>query len=395
MRVILQIIKKLLDNVKTTAENAQTMAETAQNAVKYCMAARDPFGSGSFSMNRKAETTIGKYSHAEGYQTTASGEASHAEGIGTTASGFNSHAEGRGTVARGRYSHAEGYETVASNDYSHAEGLCTTASGSESHAEGYQTTASGMFSHAEGMCTITQRKSQHVQGECNILDTNGGHIGERGAYAHIVGNGTSSSARSNAHTLDWSGNATFAGAVTGTGADYAEYFEWLDGNPDDEDRVGKIVTMEGDKIRYANPGDEIVGVVSGTAMVLGDNAEWEWRQKYLVDDYGRVITEMVEEFHEETDMETGEVIKTSFGFFPHRKLNPDYDPEQPYVRRSDRPEWETVGLFGKLHVTDDGTCVVGGYATAGANGIATASTEKTNMRVMKRINDTIILVLMK
>jgi hypothetical protein len=35
----------------------------------------------------------------------------------------------------------------------------------------------------------------------------------RGAYAHIVGNGTSTSNRSNAHTLDWEGNAWFAGDV--------------------------------------------------------------------------------------------------------------------------------------------------------------------------------------
>lgn len=37
-----------------------------------------------------------------------------------------------------------------------------------------------------------------------------------GKYAHIVGNGSSSSARSNAHTLDWSGNAWYAGTVEGT-----------------------------------------------------------------------------------------------------------------------------------------------------------------------------------
>ena len=36
----------------------------------------------------------------------------------------------------------------------------------------------------------------------------------RGTYAHIVGNGTAEDARSNAHTLDWSGNAWFAGKVS-------------------------------------------------------------------------------------------------------------------------------------------------------------------------------------
>ena len=34
-----------------------------------------------------------------------------------------------------------------------------------------------------------------------------------GKYAHIVGNGTGENDRSNAHTLDWEGNAWFAGDV--------------------------------------------------------------------------------------------------------------------------------------------------------------------------------------
>jgi hypothetical protein len=41
--------------------------------------------------------------------------------------------------------------------------------------------------------------------------------GNSGEYAHIVGNGDSENNRSNAHTLDWSGNAWFAGSVTANG----------------------------------------------------------------------------------------------------------------------------------------------------------------------------------
>jgi hypothetical protein len=32
-------------------------------------------------------------------------------------------------------------------------------------------------------------------------------------YAHIVGNGTKDSDRSNIHTLDWNGNAWYAGKI--------------------------------------------------------------------------------------------------------------------------------------------------------------------------------------
>ena len=112
-------------------------------------------------------------------------------------------AEGRKTTASGNYSHAEGGGTTASGTVSHAEGDSTTASGTVSHAEGDNTTASGTTSHAEGWGTTAQGNNQHVQGKFNIADT---------TSAHIVGNG-SPSKRSNAHTLDWSGNAWFAGDV--------------------------------------------------------------------------------------------------------------------------------------------------------------------------------------
>ena len=111
-------------------------------------------------------------------------------------------------IASGNYSHAEGNETTASGERAHAEGKDTTASGGESHAEGLHTVASGLRSHAEGEDTIASGDVQHVQGKWNIED-------RRSTYAHIVGNG-SSSARSNAHTLDWDGNAWYQGTVEGT-----------------------------------------------------------------------------------------------------------------------------------------------------------------------------------
>ena len=170
----------------------------------------------------------GYVSHAEGYETVASGQSSHAEGNLTIASGNNSHTEGQNTTASSNCSHAEGSSTVASNSCSHAEGnqttssgysahsegCYTTASGSYSHAEGYSTKASGDYSHAEGYYTTAQRRSQHVFGEYNILDTGGSSTYTKGTYIEIVGKGTSSSARSNARTLDWSGNEVLAGKLT-------------------------------------------------------------------------------------------------------------------------------------------------------------------------------------
>ena len=153
-----------------------------------------------------ANSASGKYSHAEGASSLASGRTSHAEGESTVAAGKAAHAEGAGTFATGNVAHAEGGWTEASGYYSHAEGSETFALGWSSHAEGSYTTASGSYSHAEGDGTIASSYAQHVQGKYNVEDTEDN-------FAHIVGNGNDGSTLSNAHTLDWSGNAWYSGDI--------------------------------------------------------------------------------------------------------------------------------------------------------------------------------------
>ena len=170
----------------------------------------------------------GTASHAEGDTTYASGSASHAEGANTSASSNYAHAEGQLSSASGLCSHAEGYNSTASGQNSHAEGYTCRAQALNAHAEGYQTYAqdnaahsegnltyaSGSASHAEGYGTVAQSSHQHVQGKYNIVDATG-------TYAHIIGNGTADNARSNAHTVDWNGNAWYQGEIRTGGTSYA------------------------------------------------------------------------------------------------------------------------------------------------------------------------------
>ena len=165
---------------------------------------------GSYSHAEGSGTlSSGNCAHSEGLSSRAKGEASHAEGVDTEA-GYGAHAEGYGSVASGSYAHAEGHKTTAEWG-AHAEGNQTKALSSASHSEGYLTTASGQYSHAEGHKTEAVGNAQHVQGKYNIIDV---VIDESGNsnYAHIVGNGTATK-RSNAYTLDWEGNAWFAGSI--------------------------------------------------------------------------------------------------------------------------------------------------------------------------------------
>lgn len=160
-----------------------------------------------------ATISSGQSSHAEGVQTTASGDYSHAEGNTTVASGECSHSEGINTNAVGNYSHSEGGDTNALDSFCHAEGCGTTASGPMSHAEGDTTVASGDYAHAEGRNTEASGSNSHAQnygtiasgaqqtaiGCCNIGDNSN-------TYLFIIGNGESTTSRSNALTVDWNGS---------------------------------------------------------------------------------------------------------------------------------------------------------------------------------------------
>lgn len=313
--------------------------------------------------------------------------------LAPTASGLYSHAEGYCTVAAGNYSHAEGYCVRATGYYTHAEGTNTIANAHYSHAEGHDSQSQGVASHAQNKGTIAKGYATTAIGQYNNDSSTNSNTYASINNAFIIGNGTdSTSGRKNAFRVTFDGKTYGLSAFNSTGADYAEYFEWADKNPNAEDRIGRFVTItNGNQIALANIGDEILGVVSGHAAVLGDAYEDSWNGMYDRDIYGRLQYEEVEVEYEEEDEEGNLVTRTAIE--THIKLNPNYDPTQTYIPRSERPEWAPVGLLGKLVVIDDGSCVPGGKCSCGINGTATASA--TGYHVLKRLDDTHIQILLK
>lgn len=188
-----------------------------------------------------------------------------------------------------------------------------------------------------------------------------------------IGNAPSSGVanQSSAMQVDFSGNVYAGGAYKTVGADYAEYFEWLDGNVDNQDRIGLFVTLDGDKIKLANKGDYILGVISANPSIVGNSAELDWHDKYKTDVYGRLIYD-----------ESHNLI-----------LNENYNDTLEYIPRGARKEYSKVGLLGQLVVQDDGTCEVNGYCMASVNGVATKS--DSGYRVIKRIDKTYIKIILK
>lgn len=203
---------------------------------------------GNFSHAEGSVTYAADSAHAEGSSTIAANSDSHAEGAYTNAMGFTAHAEGYGFTSNARISGAAGGKTYflssaltldkcktcigavvyysnntstsfatiigCNEDYTVIE-VDRTLSEEQAFDNTYVTIrhdgiAAGDYSHNEGFRTIATAEAQHVQGKLNVRDA-------ENKYAHIVGNGAEYGSRSNAHALDWNGNAYYAGDVYVTG----------------------------------------------------------------------------------------------------------------------------------------------------------------------------------
>jgi hypothetical protein len=228
-------------------------------------------------------------------------------------------------VERGKLINSGYWKFSNSGDYNDSQG------GSASHYFQHNASGSGTFI----VTAWNNSFNNFVQQNSCLRAANSAYS----FFAGVSGNGSSSFA-DNEFNLRGDGTGLCDGSWTGGGADYAEYFEWADNNPDAEDRRGISVVLDGDKIREAVAGEDPIGVISGNPSVVGDAAWNKWSGKYLRDDFGTYI----QEDYEVEDEDGNTVVQQ------RRKLNPAYDPDVEYISREQRPEWDCVGLMGKLRI---------------------------------------------
>jgi hypothetical protein len=132
------------------------------------------------------------------------------------------------------------------------------------------------------------------------------------------------------------------------GLDYAEYFEWFDGNPDGEDRIGYSVSLveNTNKIKKCEPGEIPLGVVSGTSSVVGGVAGIYWTGYWKNDEWGRPTYRQLKD-------DNGELVFNEDGTPKMKRAkNPEYDEtlSDTYLPRNKRNEWACVGLLGQVYI---------------------------------------------
>ena len=339
-------------------------------------------------------------------------------GLGSAVFGVSGNlASGRGSFVAG------GVNNTSTSQYSHSEGHSTHAQGVASHSEGSQTHAEGNYAHAEGSYAYALHERSHAGGsESQTLSNND----------FVRGNGTGNTSDPNNNILRShgdNGDLSIEGAYNNGGADYAETFEWADGNPDDEDRVGLPVKLSGEKIALAEASDpphEVIGVISGEPAVLGDAHSLKWKGILQRDAFGRRLTDNTwQKARFEADGVTTDVFRDSDGKlwsappgkanpeptpwdgpelpekitwepFEFYKINPDLDPGKTYTPRLARQEFDAVGMLGKLRVIDDGSCAAGGYAKVAGEGTFTGTTDHSQgWKVMRRVSERVVEILFR
>lgn len=281
---------------------------------------------------------------------------------------------------------AIGRNNVNSGNTSYAIGEGNTVSGDSSIVVGFLNGVTKNNVNCFGYGLSAGWAGQTILGKYNVVKDTSSDYGSL-----IYGFAESSTTKTNLFRVTRTQGVFAAGVYNSSGADYAEYFEWQDGNKAKEDRVGLFVTLDGEMIKIANSDDDfILGIISGNPSVVGDSYDDQYKDMYQKDIYGRYIIGDIE-IPEELN-EYGEIISNS-RVEKSPLINSNYNNNYKYIGRSQRSEWDCVGLLGKLVMRDDGTSKINEYVKSNDYGEATYSNEVTKFRVLSRLDKNHIKVL--
>lgn len=173
---------------------------------------------------------------------------------------------GTGNTATGTYSFTWGAEAKALEHYATAFGFSATASGRYSTAFGSNTTASGQYATAFGMYTTAQAFSSLAIGRYNVI------AGSSAAWIDtdplfVIGNGSSSSNRSNVLTVLKNGKVGIGTAAPAYGLDVVDTLSVAAFRMETGAINGNILTCDAEgNAKWSSPRKDEDWSITGTYM---------------------------------------------------------------------------------------------------------------------------------
>ncbi|RTX73761.1 peptidase G2 [Mammaliicoccus sciuri] len=280
------------------------------------------------------------------------------------------------TVTKGGFSAA----STGAGAIAQRSAVIASSGGSYAHSDRSTVIGSGAGSHAYGSrsAVINSLESETLPGSYCQTIVNSRGVKSPGNYHLLLGYGLNGADYANA-TIDIesvSGNIKTKGTVSSgqNFGDYAEYFESQSGQAIPN---GTIVTLDGRKVRKAQIGDIPIGVISGTAGVILGDQMFHHKDKFLKDEFGVTLTEwQTKEWQDDEGNWYSEEVEIPI-------LNPDYvEYEEDYIPRSERPEWNVVGLVGQVFTRFKGELKPNDYIKA-ENGVGVRDNVNGHYRVLE------------
>lgn len=236
----------------------------------------------------------------------------------------------------------------------------------------------GSKAYGSRSSVMNSLESETLQGAYCQTIVNSRGVKSRGNYAFLLGYGTDGAKYENT-TIDMSstsGNIKTKGTVSSgqNFGDYAEYFESQSGQ---EIPNGYMVTLDGRYVRKANINDKPIGVISGTAGVILGDQMFHHKDKFLKDEFGVTLTQTEKkEWQDDEGNWYSEEVEVPIP-------NPNYvEQDEDYTPRSERPEWNVVGLVGQVFTRIDSTVSVNDYIKPN-KGIGTKDNNNGYYRVLE------------
>ena len=151
-------------------------------------------------------------------------------------------------------------------------------------------------------------------------------------------------------------------------ATYGKYFEFLDGNPNNENRLGMTVVIEDNKIRFPRKNEPPVGVICRAAVIL-NSTENHITGKYIRDEFGIIQTNQIDvyvhavpntitttgstkiELYQVGQVPDGiEIQEQNRTIVQIPQMNPFYDPNTSINLVQNSKQWACVCIIGSIPV---------------------------------------------
>ncbi|WP_436890063.1 peptidase G2 autoproteolytic cleavage domain-containing protein [Mammaliicoccus sciuri] len=280
------------------------------------------------------------------------------------------------TVAKGGFSGG----TTGGGAIARRSAVIASTGGSYAHSDRSWLAGVGANSQAYGSrsAVINSLESETLPGAYCQTIVNSRGVKSPGNYHFLLGYGVNGADYANT-TIDMgslSGDIKTKGTVSSgqNFGDYAEYFESQSGQAIPN---GTIVTLDGRYVRKAQINDKPIGIISGTAGVILGDQMFHHKDKFLKDEFGVTLTELqMKEWQDDEGNWYSEEVEVPIP-------NPDYvEYEEEYIPRSERPEWNVVGLVGQVFTRFKGELKPNDYIKSD-NGVGVRDNVNGHYRVLE------------